>query len=527
MHCSAFDMPDDIDRLLWVSPLPPVASGISQYSQDLLRTVDGTWPISVLPEPGASPIHWRAIETVTDRSVAERTLPIYNIGNSGFHQRAFSMALDQPGVLVLHDVVLHHARLADFVQRGRGRDYVRLMSDRYGLYGERAAREILRGASVDLNEFPLSEDYLEASRVTVVHNEHARERARALCPTARMHVVPMGVPLPFLIDRNDARRHLGLPENAFIITSITHVNPMKRLHLVLRALRRVIERVPETVLVIAGSVGAGMNLERQVSLLGLKRHVRIVGYLSDDDSRILARAGDVSVNLRYPSAGETSASLLRLLGAARPVIVTAHGPSLELPDEVALKVPVDRLEEETLTEMLVWLAGDSAGRQELGDVARRFVESSHAMASAVTGYRDMISEVFEFQLPELAHGPVIEQEPALRFEAVAVGASIPIGPAEESAAEGLFALGLANHDGTIETVSKALVELGLDHQERKLNVSVSGERAIDPELLAVLACPVCKTPVRLDGNELVCDTCGRRYQIEDGIPIMLVDNRPN
>lgn len=46
---------------------------------------------------------------------------------------------------------------------------------------------------------------------------------------------------------------------------------------------------------------------------------------------------------------------------------------------------------------------------------------------------------------------------------------------------------------------------------------------ISPELLEILACPICKTPVRLEGDRLVCDTCGRRYRIEDGIPIMLID----
>ncbi|HLI51608.1 MAG TPA: Trm112 family protein [Thermomicrobiaceae bacterium] len=46
---------------------------------------------------------------------------------------------------------------------------------------------------------------------------------------------------------------------------------------------------------------------------------------------------------------------------------------------------------------------------------------------------------------------------------------------------------------------------------------------ISPELLEILACPVCKTPVRLEGTRLVCDNCGRRYRIEDGIPIMLID----
>jgi uncharacterized protein YbaR (Trm112 family) len=47
---------------------------------------------------------------------------------------------------------------------------------------------------------------------------------------------------------------------------------------------------------------------------------------------------------------------------------------------------------------------------------------------------------------------------------------------------------------------------------------------IRKELLDILACPVCKTAVRLEGDELVCDTCHRRYPIEDGIPIMLVDD---
>lgn len=46
---------------------------------------------------------------------------------------------------------------------------------------------------------------------------------------------------------------------------------------------------------------------------------------------------------------------------------------------------------------------------------------------------------------------------------------------------------------------------------------------ISPELLAILVCPVDKQPVQLEGEELVCTSCGRRYKIENGIPNMLVD----
>jgi uncharacterized protein len=49
--------------------------------------------------------------------------------------------------------------------------------------------------------------------------------------------------------------------------------------------------------------------------------------------------------------------------------------------------------------------------------------------------------------------------------------------------------------------------------------------AVDPELLEILACPNCKTPVVLVNNDtgLKCGTCHRVYPIKDDIPVMLVD----
>jgi uncharacterized protein YbaR (Trm112 family) len=46
---------------------------------------------------------------------------------------------------------------------------------------------------------------------------------------------------------------------------------------------------------------------------------------------------------------------------------------------------------------------------------------------------------------------------------------------------------------------------------------------IDEELLAILACPLCKEEVTMEEDRLVCSACGRRYPIRDGIPVMLVE----
>ena len=56
-------------------------------------------------------------------------------------------------------------------------------------------------------------------------------------------------------------------------------------------------------------------------------------------------------------------------------------------------------------------------------------------------------------------------------------------------------------------------------------VSYIRRMAVDPELLEILACPNCKTPVTLvkNGTALKCATCKRVYPIKDDIPVMLID----
>lgn len=46
---------------------------------------------------------------------------------------------------------------------------------------------------------------------------------------------------------------------------------------------------------------------------------------------------------------------------------------------------------------------------------------------------------------------------------------------------------------------------------------------IDPDLLAILVCPLTRTPLRQDGEELVSDEAGLAYPIREGVPVLLVE----
>jgi uncharacterized protein YbaR (Trm112 family) len=46
---------------------------------------------------------------------------------------------------------------------------------------------------------------------------------------------------------------------------------------------------------------------------------------------------------------------------------------------------------------------------------------------------------------------------------------------------------------------------------------------MNEELLNILACPVCKSVVRLEEQKIICIECGRKYPICNDIPVMLID----
>jgi uncharacterized protein len=111
----------------------------------------------------------------------------------------------------------------------------------------------------------------------------------------------------------------------------------------------------------------------------------------------------------------------------------------------------------------------------------------------------------------------------------------PIDPTIDAAAKAMLELGLAGDARLLHDVAEAVSDLGISPAKMEPDGAVDGWREgnrkldqqetkpISDELLEILACPVCKTAVRLEESKLVCDNCGRRYRIEDGIPIMLVD----
>jgi glycosyltransferase involved in cell wall biosynthesis len=215
-------------------------------------------------------------------------------------------------------------------------------------------------------------------------------------PQGRMSVIPRGIDLAAFagIDRKVARRviraELSLPESALILLNLGREQPQKGQRFLIEAMSRIVESVPEAVLLIAGSPGLHSQVLRQnVADRGLRATVRFLGRREDIPQ--LFGASDLFV---FPSLYEgLGVSLLEAMAAGLAVITTDRPPMSEVVDNGLTGVLVPPGDPTALAEAVLALAGDPSARQRMGEAARSVVAARFSIASTARQVEQLYSEV--------------------------------------------------------------------------------------------------------------------------------------
>lgn len=390
-------------RLAYFSPLPPQFSGIADYSADLLPYLARHAEIELFVDrrdlPGDPPLAARFpchdFAAFADPAVRGRFDGIvYQLGNNPQHAYVYATLLRYPGVVVLHDYVLHHLVLHMTHAQGASDAYVAALGDAYGAAGIEHGRAVVAAERPpDYFSFPLSTEAIRASVGVIVHSRYLVERIRLEHAGVPVTHVPMysfslteaksAVPDP---DR--ARRRLGLRPGQLLVGSFGFVVPAKRIEVTLRAFRAVREAIPDAHYVIVGERAPVVDLPKLIADLGLRGAVTATGSLPEPEFNEYLAAADICLNLRYPTGGETSGALIRMLGLGKPTIVSRTGAFFELPDAACVKVTPGAGEVEELTDQIMRLALDIGERSRLGAAALAWVEQYHRPEDAAARYVD-------------------------------------------------------------------------------------------------------------------------------------------
>ena len=381
--------PRALKLAVW-SPLPPASSGIADYVAETLPALARDFDVAaVVEDPAAVDAALRA--SVPVRAASEppaADLDLYHLGNSPAHAFVYRRALARPGVVVLHDWTLHHLVLRETVERGDVSAYLREMRRAYGQTGTFVGRQVARALGGDVLPalFPLNERVLEGSLgVVALSAQTAARVAQRLPGRPRLHLPHhLSLPIDPPPSREESRRDLGLPADAFVVTAPGLATAAKRLDVAVRVLARIRAEHPGALLVVAGEADPRLPLAAWAAQDGLGDGLRVTGRLALSDFERHLSASDVVLALRFPSHGEMSGAVVRALGVGRPVLLSAGSAAAEeFPEGVVVPIDPGPAEEAELEAFLRHLLAAPELRASIGALARAHVRRHHRLEEKV------------------------------------------------------------------------------------------------------------------------------------------------
>ncbi len=438
-------------RLAWFSPMPPVPSGIAACSAELVAELGERHTIDVFvhvpSRSGAmSGSRRAAVHSAHDFVWRHRRQPydlsVYQLGNSSHHDYIWPYLFRYPGLTVLHDAHVHHARAAALLRTTRASEFrVEFAANHRDVSADLAELAIAGFDNALYYHWPMTRLVIEASRVTAVHTRPLMRQMQEELPDARITSIHLAHGT--LLEEEEvrqlrarARNRYGIGEDAVVFGVFGGLTPDKRVPQILDALDAIVPYAPSARLLLAGAAPRHYDVAADIRRRGLDQRVTLTGYLPDEaDLTACIAACDVSLNLRWPSAREVSGPWLRALAAGRPTITIdlAHMvdvPSLDprtwrmnslaacswllaagtdqanreprIANRDPVTVAIDILDEDhSLRLAMRRLATDAALRASLGDAGRRYWEREHSMPRMVEDYERVIADAAAMPAPHV------------------------------------------------------------------------------------------------------------------------------
>lgn len=419
----------NLPRLALVTPLPPSPSGIADYSLDVASALADRFACDFFTDQaqvdeGRLPAGARwfpAAELLARHAAGGYAGLAYQLGNSPEHACVYDLLPRLPGLLVLHDLVLHHARARFFLESPAARAYAARpdsaahrdaawadvaryhdeVAYSYPVQAERLVEAQLNTTGALLPyAWPLFRLPVEAARLVAVHNDFMARAVREEASDVEVITLPMPVgPLP--VDPEQTARlraRLGFSPSDVVVACFGLLTPEKRVETVARAVARASTALPGLRLLLVGEAPEPAALRALLQGLGVGPRSVLTGRVPFAQLGAHLEAADLAVHLRYPTARETSAALLRLLAQGRPVVIADLEHQAGIPPEAVLRIdPSD--EEGEVTRALLRLGERPELRARLGQAAAAWAAREHSFARAAEAWAEALQRCATLPVP--------------------------------------------------------------------------------------------------------------------------------
>jgi glycosyltransferase involved in cell wall biosynthesis len=392
-------------KVAFFTPLPPVESGISDYSEDIISELCKFCDIDVFIDDGYAPSSQFPdnVKIFGHKEYPAKASGYYDtvfqMGNSEFHFYMYDYIRKYHGTLVLHDFNLHGAFYHRAVAVGKGdfELYRRFVEADYPDKSGYVSAVAAGSANPDIYGLELNGYITGAADRFIVHSSESKKKLLLRDISRSAEVIRHYAKLLPLADSKAVKEQNGISPDTIVISAFGGIHSTKRAMPILRAFAKLKKERENIMLLFAGKPSEEIRpeLEKFIAENGLAGSVTVTGYISIEKFKEYIDMTDICLNLRYPSNGETSGSLMRILAKGRCVVVNDIGSFAEVDENACVKLPsVEKMgevrEPEEIYSALKRLTDSPEERERIGAAARKFAEDELDLGIIARKYYDFI-----------------------------------------------------------------------------------------------------------------------------------------
>ena len=394
----------------WFSPLPPSETDIANFSVRVARELQRLCNLTLWTDKrdlkkkrstlGLScPIrsYTDTERAITDLNRADAIF--FNFGNNAaFHRDIWTKSKEFSGCAILHDLSLFEFGKSIYNKSLGQNTSLALLGRR--IYGQTTDQEI-RQAFEDPETYDVAEKYpftqwLISGCWGAIQHTHPDflESPKPLLNELERPIFHAYLPYPSTIpkERQTAMRKESSPLHCLMFGYIGGDN--RRLIPILEALYRYPHK-DKIRLHLAGKIHPRFAVERRLKNMGIQHLVTLHGFLNENGLDQLIRNTDLVINLRYPSRGESSGSLLRAWNQEACCLVTNYGYYEGLPENTVIKTAIKNEAADIHAAWDMLLKNPHMGIK-YGKEGKNFLEEKHS----VEDYVAAVLKIAEFPINE-------------------------------------------------------------------------------------------------------------------------------
>lgn len=350
--------------MLYASPLNPVQSGISDYSETLVQALQKQFDITLLIKDYDMTNQYLS-DTCKILKYGRDYIPfeefdtiVYNIGNQPYyHDYIYRCCLEHPGLVILHDFSLYYLFIGVHSQDG---DVLREIYHFTGIWGLHTVKSAIQNINWDLleckrlaGELPLNQELLKSGNQFMVHSDYTYQRVmKTGCVKPEQirkinHIALIDETTEYM-EQSVLFEKYGVPRDALVLTSLGFIGNTKLNHIVCKVVEELSRELEQKICYVMVGEGNYTAAGEKKSVDDYVDGNRIIktGYTDIIEFNSFIKHSDIIINLRHPSMGETSGALIRILGLGKVCIISDEAWFSEIPDNCAIKIGIENIEKQ-------------------------------------------------------------------------------------------------------------------------------------------------------------------------------------